>query len=204
MNNQTQNKKFTLTGIVITIAVTAGFVFAVSQWVNRYNWPVKLSEQQIPNNEAKAFENLQLIAAAQEKFKKIDAGKESPNSYAIFFTHLWTSVDADRTPVKLNLIPEKLAIATYKSRAVSGYCFENIHTKETAAGKSVLLDYEIEWAVAAYPAEEGKTGTIVLIVDASGDIFAKKGNAIPEDYPYDKAAQGWIKLNGAGSPSLLE
>jgi hypothetical protein len=52
----------------------------------------------------------------------------------------------------------------------------------------------MEWALTAVPAANGKTGSLVFIIDASGDIFTKKTAQTPSAYPYDPQTEGWTKI----------
>ena len=156
MSKNPQNKKVSITGLVFTVVVTLGFIWAALQWFNRYNWPRPLSIEDIHKNEIKTFKNLQLIAQAQEKYKQADMDKDGKKNYARFFVHLWTSVDSKSEPVLIELIPKDLAFAAGPSEAVDGYYFIDLHSRALSGQvETKRLDYENEWALVSVPADSG-------------------------------------------------
>ena len=195
MSKSPQDKKVSITGLVFTVVVTLGFIWAASQWFNRYNWPRPLSTEDIHNNEIQTFKNLHLIAQAQEKYKQADMDKDGKKNYARFFVHLWTSVDTKSEPILIELIPKNLAFAACPSEAVDGYYFIDLHRRALSGQEETKrLDYEKEWALVGVAADSGKTGFLIFITDNSGDIFSKKQEVIPSKYPYDPLSKGWTKI----------
>lgn len=88
MNNNPQNKKLSIIGVVFTIVVTLGFIAAAVHRFNRYTWPPKLTIKDMQANEVQAFKNLQLIAQAQQKYKKKDwdrDGKKTMQTFLFIF-----------------------------------------------------------------------------------------------------------------------
>jgi len=195
MSKSPQDKKVNITGLVFTAIVTLGFIWATLQWFNRYNWPRPLSIEDVQINEIRTFKNLQLIAEAQEKYKKDDMDKDGKNNYAVFLAHLWTSVDTKSEPVLIELISRDLGFAMGPSEVIDGYYFIDLHSRQLKGKeKTRRLDYEKEWALAGVPADSGKTGFLTFITDNSGDIFSKKQQLIPSAYPYDPLSKGWTKI----------
>ncbi|MHC4114145.1 MAG: DUF2950 family protein [Planctomycetota bacterium] len=195
MSECPQNKKIGITGLVFTVIVTLGFIWAAAQWFNRYNWPRQLDIKGMRTNEIKTFENLQLIVQAQEKYKEADWDADKKKNYAKFLPHLWTSVGIKSEPILINLIPKELAFAAGPSSAVDGYYFINLRSRALSAkGQIRKLDYEKEWAVASEPAESGKTGSLIFIADNSGNIFSKEQIGVPSEFPDEPLSNNWTKI----------
>jgi hypothetical protein len=195
MSKYPQNKKNSITGLIFTAIVTLGFIWATAQWFNRYNRPRQLNIKDIRANEIKTFKNLRLIVQAQEKYKETDWDADRKKTFAKFFVHLWTSVNTKSEPISIKLIPKDLAFAMGPSSAIDGYYFINLHSRALSAkGQTRKLNYEKEWAVAAVPAESGRTGSLIFIADNSGDIFSKKQEIIPTEFPDNLLSNGWTKI----------
>jgi hypothetical protein len=195
MSEYPQNKKISITGLVFTVIVTLGFIWAAAQWLNRYNWPRQLDIKDMRANEIKAFKNLQLIVRAQEKYKKTDWDADKKKPYAKFLPHLWTSFSTQSDPILINLIPKGLALAAGPSSAIDGYYFINLRSRALPAGGQIRkLDYEKEWAAVAAPAENGKTGSLIFIADNSGNIFSKEQIIIPSGFPDEPLSNNWTKI----------
>lgn len=62
-------KNFSLTGIIFSIIVTAGFIWAAVQLYIFWNGPGKLITQDMKSSELHAFLNLQVISQAQKKIQ---------------------------------------------------------------------------------------------------------------------------------------
>ena len=196
MSQNRNNAKITFTGVVVTIVVTLGFIWAVKEW-SSHDWPSKSSIKDIRANEIQAFKNLKRIALAQEKYRQTDWDKDGSKTYAKFFVHLWTSVSQESEPVPLGLIDKKLAFAMEASNASNGYFFIDLHNRSgPLVGKDQIeqLDYEREWAVTAVPAADRKAGFLIFIIDNSSDIFVKNHREVPSQYPYNPLSNGWTKI----------
>ncbi len=50
MTETAQDKKVSAVGVVLTVVATLGFVWAAMQWYNRYDWPSKLSVDEVKSN----------------------------------------------------------------------------------------------------------------------------------------------------------
>jgi hypothetical protein len=189
-------KKLTVTGIIFTIVITAGFVWAVIQWQNMWRKPDLATAQDLQLNEQHAFLNLQTISEAQKKYKETDWDKDGKKVFAKYFIHLWTSVSPSSEPISVNLIPRKLAFATETSRAIDGYYFVDLHDWDLPEDRGVQSpNYEKEWAVLAIPTDHGQTGILNFMADSSGSIFVNPAKYIPMLYPEDTASKGWIKID---------
>ena len=81
-------KKFSLTGIIFSIIVTAGFIWAAVQLYALWNSPGQLIGQDIKSNEIRAFLNLQTISQAQKKYRETDWDGDGKKTFAKYFIHL--------------------------------------------------------------------------------------------------------------------
>ncbi|MHC4645527.1 MAG: hypothetical protein ACYTBJ_08490 [Planctomycetota bacterium] len=195
MSKGSRRAKISVTGVIVTAVVTAGFVWAAVQWYNRDNWPPRFSPGDIRTNEIKTFENLQLIALAQERYKKGDWHADGKKTYAGFLVHLWKRTDKEKGPILVDLIPRKLAFAMGSSEAVAGYYFVDVHDLALPLrGQTRRLDYESQWAVAAVPAAHAETGFLIFLADRSGRTLVKNQRGIPSTYPHDSLAAGWTQI----------
>ncbi len=194
MNNIAQNKKITAAGIVLTIFATAVFLWAANQWFNRYNWPPPLTTEELRSNGIHTFENLRLIAQAQEQYKKTDWDKNGEKTYAVYFTHLWTTVDDNNDPLLIELISKDLAFAFGPYRPEDGYFFSSFYARAAENGQPKNLDYKNEWALLAVPAIYTKKGAPIFIVDNSGRIFTQKYNVMVYIYPNNPVEEGWTEI----------
>lgn len=189
-------RKLSAIGIIFTIIVTAGFVWAAIQWQNLWRKPAPLTAQNMQLNEQHAFLNLQTISNAQKKYKETDWDKDGKKLFAKYFIHLWTSVSPSSDPISVNLIPRKIAFATEDSRAIDGYYFVDLHDWDLPESRGKQsLNYEKEWAVLAIPVEHGQMGTLNLLADNSGNIFVNPAKYIPMLYPENLVSAGWTKID---------
>jgi hypothetical protein len=196
MEQTPQNKKTGLTGVVFTVAVTLGFIWAAVQWYNRYNWPPPISIKDIQANEVQAFKNLQLIIRAQKEYIQTDWDRDGKKNYAKYLVHLWTSVSTESDPIPVGLIPKKLAFAMGASKAIDGYYFLDLHSFALPErGETRKPDYEKEWAITGIPADSGKTGLLTFLADSSGRILVNNTRAISSLYPYEPLSNGWTNID---------
>ena len=117
------SRNISITGIIFSIVVTAGFVWATVQLYTLWSGPGQLTVNDMQSNEQRAFLNLRSIAQAQKKYKETDWDGDGKKTYAKYFIHLWTSVSAAGDPVCVELIPKKLGFAIEPARAINGYYF---------------------------------------------------------------------------------
>jgi hypothetical protein len=192
-------KKLIILGIVFSVLVTIGFVFAGIALYNLWK-PAVVSQQQLENNLEKTFANLQTIARAQEEYKKTDWDGDGKKLYAKYYIHLWTSVSKASDPIKVGLIPKKLAFAFEAARTVNGYYFVDLHDIKIGDSQLRPLDYSKQWAVLASSPNENLNEVTYLLADISG-IYAKKAKYIPLEYIENPTSQGWTKID---SPEQLK
>jgi hypothetical protein len=188
-----------------TVLVTLGFIWAAVQWYNRYDWPPKLNINNMQANEVRAFENLRLIAQAQEKYRARDWDGDGEKTYANFFVHLWTTVDKENGPVLIELIPRRLGFAMGPAEAVDGYYFVDLHSRALPTkGQETELYCQKEWAVVGVPATFSKTGFLLFLTDNSGRIFAKNSREVPQSYPNDPLSDGWTGIESVQQLKALQ
>ncbi|CAB1075762.1 hypothetical protein D1AOALGA4SA_3573 [Olavius algarvensis Delta 1 endosymbiont] len=168
----------------------------------------KASVNNVIANEVNAKNYLKLIYGAQKQYVAVDWDKDGVKSYAEFIAHLWQTVDHNADPVRNSLIPRKIAFAMGVSRAIDGYYFQSIHTKEIQPGspdsaiknrhqpqQSIAIDLTHEWVVVATPASYGRTGTLSFITGSSGKIYAKDTRNRPvESIPDSLVPTGWQEI----------
>jgi hypothetical protein len=192
MNKNSTNKNFTITGIIMTIAVTIGLLWAGLQWKHRYNWPKPATEKQLQTNSIKAFQNLQLICDAQEKYLQTDWDNDGQKVYSRFLAHLWTTMSQQSEPVLIELIPKKLAFAMGPGSGVDGYYYTDIPERNMdSRGNTRKNDYTKEWAIAAVDASYNAKYMRVFLADNSGKILMKYTNDTPTIWPYKPLENGW-------------
>ena len=195
-----KRKSLTFSGILMTLFL-AGFVIAGTRFLGmNLSGGTSISLEKLENNEVRAYEHLKQIRPAQEAYLGKSPALTGQASYAIFLTHLWTAVDSSGRPVKLDLIPESLAIAIGPSKAIDGYYFLDVrkrHDHKTRQPRKV--DYGSSWAIAAIPRLSGQTGRLVFLIDKTGDIFAVPAKHYSSRFPLDPERAGWIPL-----PTLTE
>jgi hypothetical protein len=188
-------KKLNLTGIVFSIIVTAGFVWAAMHLYAFWAGPGKSAALDIKSNEVSAFLNLQLISQAQKKYKEADWDKDGKKTFAKYFIHLWSSVGCSGEPIYVGLIPKKLAFAIETTRAIDGYYFVDLHDRVFSNGETQRLDYEKEWAVLAVPVGDGQRDAKYFLADSSDNIFVKTARYIAPQYFDDLISNGWTKID---------
>jgi hypothetical protein len=191
----------------LILIITLGFVWAAWQWLDRDRDSASHARSNIPTNERAAWENLQKIVRAQEAFKRVDWDEDGENSYARFLVHLWQTVDHKVQPIRVGLIPRRLAFAMEQELSLNGYFYRSLYERELPNGiKSnctpkhrgddalcgTTFDPMSEWAMAAIPALYGETGIQTFIVERSGNILSRdlKGRLITR-YPHDPLRTGW-------------
>jgi len=180
-----------------------------SVYILQYNPAAgKIALDKIIANEAKTNSNLKSIYKAQKQYYAVDWDQDGTKVYAEFIAHLWQTVDQNVNPVRNNFIPKKLAFAMGASRAVHGYHFQTIYTREIQNSspnsrkknkhqnrQSIAINLTHEWAVAAIPAEYGLTGTLCFIITSSGKIYAKDNQNRPvESIPENFTLKGWKEI----------
>ena len=177
---QPPGKKICLIGSIFTVIVTAVFIWGGYQWLQRNNFPPKLSPAQIQSNEILAFERLKQIREAQQKYILKDWDGDGQKNYAQFLAHLWQSVDSSADPVKVGLLPRKLAFAMRRPFAIDGYIYVDLHYSFTRPNKHNYAAVEINeidpntgFAISALPASNKETGVMSFIITQKGDVHAR-------------------------------
>jgi hypothetical protein len=197
MNEALQKKEFNITGIIVSIAVTAAFLWAAMQWYNRDSDQAQLPVDWMQANEVHAFANLQMISQAQKKYKETDWDGDGKKTYAKYFVHLWTSVSTKSEPIRIELIPKKLSFAMEAAKAIDGYYFIDLHDRMSRQAEGqVPMDYEKEWAVMGASINNGQTGMLNFLADQTGSIFVNSAKYIAPQCPENPAAGGWTKIEG--------
>jgi hypothetical protein len=185
-------------GLIVTLFITAYFLWGALQWIQRDNWPPPPNPRRIPHNERKALASLRSIREAQEKYREKDWDEDGRRVYASFLVHLWQSVDKSGGPIEVRLIPRQLAFAMTPRLAVDGYYFEDIHTRGPEENR---MDPAEDWAMVALPVAQGKTGVLTFLIDSSGSVWAKAcDRETIRFFPAGPASKGWEKI---GSPDDL-
>ncbi len=208
---QSPEKKICLVGSIFTVIVTAVFLWEGYQWLQRNNFPPKLSTAQVQSNEILAFERLKQICEAQHKYILKDWDGDGQKNYAQFLVHLWQSIDSNADPVKVNLLPRKLAFAMRRPYAIDGYIYVDIHYSYSgskdkyghiAAFKKNEIDPNTGFVVGAFPASNKKTGLLSFIITQKGDIHAKPLDHITYGTrigfltcPVDFAQEDWRQIH---------
>jgi hypothetical protein len=197
MNDNLQKKDLSATGIIVSIAVTVGFVWMASQLYNRDSDRAQLSVDEMKANEVHAFVNLQMISEAQNKYKETDWDGDGKKTYAKYFVHLWTSVNSKGEPVRIELIPKKLSFAMEAAKAIDGYYFIDLHERIShQASGQVPMDYENQWGILGLPVNNGQTGMLSFLADQTGSIFVNSAKYTVRQYPENPVADGWTKIEG--------
>jgi hypothetical protein len=192
-----KRKQISVAGVIVSVLVTAGFVWAAQQWYNRNSSPAAVPVEDMKANEVAVFLNLQLISQAQKRYKEKDWDRDGKKTYADYFIHLWTSVGTDGRPIPVGLISKTLGFAMEPRRAINGYYFADVHERVLPGNKGTLpLNHEKEWAVMAVPASNITLSALnFFLADNSGSIFVMNTKYVPLQYPGDPLANGWTKID---------
>ncbi|MEN8126948.1 MAG: hypothetical protein ABFR90_03990 [Planctomycetota bacterium] len=192
MNKDSNDKNISLTGVMMTVMVTIALVWAGLQWKHRYNWPRPITDKERQANSMEAFKNLQLICAAQEKYKQKDWDNDGQKVYSRYLAHLWTTLNQQSDPIRIKLIPQNLAFAMGPKRSVEGYYYSDLPEREVdLEGNTRKNDYAKEWAIVAIDATGSPTANSIFLADNSGKILMKYTDEYPTKWPYDPHASGW-------------
>jgi hypothetical protein len=183
----------TFSGAVLTAAAALAGL-AAAWWLARYEADrPEPDPRRAPANERAALAAVRRIAAAQERYRRTDWDGDGTLAYAHYVAHLWQTPGPDGRPVRLGLIPRRLAFAMGPAQAADGYFFRTLGTRESTGGVA-QLDFRAEWALAAVPAAHPATGRLTLIADQRGGVYASPDPLPPAGYPADPATQGWLRV----------
>lgn len=193
MTSQTPfHRTFNTPGIFFTDLLAIFLAWSGWIWWGSMFGDAREQNHDIRKNEVLAWTRLQEIRAAQEAYHQQTPAPGIPRQYTLFFAHLWTSVDWDGRPVPMNLISKRLASALGPARSLDGYYYIDIHERtRPGSRRKIRIDYDREWAVAAAPALNGKTGNRVFLADESGKVYAKVFPTAPTEFPLEPEKSGW-------------
>jgi hypothetical protein len=199
-----------IVGMVLTLIVTFGFIWAAWQLVNRGLWDRSYAQSHIFVNEMKVYQNLRRIAEAQEWFKDVDWDGDGAKTYSPFIAHLWSTLDHNIEPLQVRLIPKKVAFAMEKELAEDGYYYLDLRERDLQPERPLskrqstrreptipphVLDPANEWAIAAIPDKHKQTGIHTFVVDNSARIYAKDlDGGLLIRYPFDPLGAGWTEV----------
>jgi hypothetical protein len=190
---------------LITALATCGFAWAALAWWQLSDWPPQPDPGRISANECLTYERLQLLAAAQERFRAEDRDGDGEKSYAQFLVHLWRTVDVEGRPVPVELVSKRLGFAMEPSRAIDGYYYVDLRERRVGPERRETLDPRREWAVLALPELPGKTGRLCFLIDSSAKIYAREeSGSWRRDCPADPAGAGWTELPGVDDLRKLQ
>jgi hypothetical protein len=195
MNSTGEKRTVTITGVILTIAVTLGLIWSVLQLLDPGIDTPEPTALQKRENEITVYENLKKIAAAQTYYRQKDYDRDGEEEFAMFYVHLYTSVSPESHPIPVNLIPKQLAFAMGISRALDGYYFKDLRQQELAGGKRESFDYTRQWAVLAAPASKGRTGVLTLIAHHNGAVYVTPKMHTELLVPYEPERNGWAKID---------
>jgi hypothetical protein len=197
--------RITPSGIVFTTLLVAFVLLAATWWWAKRPGDHTPSLARLCQNEMRAFDHLERIVDAQRVYFDKSQSLFGEHRYAAFITHLWTAVDPAGKPVRIDLIPEHLAVAIGTTKATSGYYFVDVRERVELPRRDFQpIDYQRQWTVAAIPQQTGRTGSLVFMVDQTAAIFARPVSTFSSLYPMDPAADGWVRLPGREALSRLQ
>lgn len=156
------------------------------QWLLMAGW---IPAGQKPS-ESRAIQYMQDIIDAQEAYFTQSRTVLGQEQFAPFLPHLWVTPDHRGVPVRIGLIPKKLAFAMDKGNTRNGYFFVDIHQRYET-GRFFPVDYQREWAVAAVPGSMPDSGASLFLADQSGNIYRKKVKQLPAHFPLHPLQDGW-------------
>ena len=190
-----KNSKNNIIGIILTVIITIGFMWSIYLLSSLTNEQKPLIGEEIRANELAAYENLKLIAAAQEKYKQKDWDSDGKKVYAMFYVHLWRSVSLAGEPLGVNLIAKELAFAMEVSNTLKGYYYMDLRQRRIDIKTIEEFDYTKEWGAAALPGTRGRTTSM------RGSIATTSSSWTAPPAPSSSgAAWRWMTTPGARLP----
>ncbi len=194
MNPRPAKQSVTFTGIAVTIAVTAGIIWAILQLLDPGILKREFTPADMRQHEITAFKNLQRIAAAQKNYRQKDYDRDGEAEFAMFYVHLYRSVSPDSKPIPVNLISKRLAFAMGISRMLDGYYFKDLRQQELESGDKQPFDYTRQWAVVAMPASKGRTGVLTMIAGGNGAVYVTPKMHTELYLPFAPEHNGWARI----------
>lgn len=195
MNESPKNKKVNITGIIFTVIISVGFMWAVYRLVGLSEAKAPITAAQMRANEVRAFAGLKKMARAQEKYVQTDWDRDGKKVYAAFFVHLWTSISSRGESIPVNLIPRELAFAMEDTLMVNGYYYMDLRKRRFQGNTYREFNYQKEWAIAAVPGSAGRTGILSFIVDQRNVIHASPRMHGEPEYPHEPDSDGWKRID---------
>jgi hypothetical protein len=184
--------------VLATLCLVGFLSGCFALWYHHRPGDERITLAAVQKNERRAYDHLSHIGEAQREYRRLSEDFLGRKTYAAFVTHLWTAVDKSGTPVKLELIPKKVALAVGSTKAVDGYYFIDIRQRSAGQGKTErTVDLNTQWCVAALPKHSGRTGNLVFLSDQSGGVFGIPMGAFRSRYPLRPESEGWASLPAA-------
>lgn len=190
-----KNKKSNISGIILTVIITMGFIWAIYRLAGLSYEIEPLTGEEIRSNEIAAYRNIKAIAAAQEKYRQKDWDSDGKKSYAMFYVHLWRSVSLAGEPIRVNLIAKELGFAMEISKMLKGYYYMDLRKRRIGLKTREEFDYMKEWGVAAVPGNWKMTGVLTFIVDQTGAVYVTTRMHTQPEYPHDPGRNGWTRIH---------
>lgn len=179
----------------------------------------KLLKLRMPANERHASSTLKSLVTAQENFRSNDLDRNNLNDYWVAdVSGLYRIIGAEMPIAALNDLgaaeaDAAPAVPLDKEGEIHGVKFASLGAGKPKSGyryaavkqhvsgdKTIPYDdgkgrNAAEFAVCAYPAEYGVTGTMTFIINENATVFQKdtEGKA-PEAWPADPLEAGWKKV----------
>lgn len=204
-------RRCTVAGFILTAIVAIGLAVSILCLATyRMEAPVP-DARAIRDNERATFENILRIARAQALYRKRDWDGDVIHCHAHYIAHLWQTHDGAGRPVKARLIPKDIAFAMGPSRAVNGYYFRSMSTRESSAPVAGTgyqeqppvelpqgaeqINYQRDWALVVTPAQYQVTGRLLFLADNRGGVFARYPAIAPVSYPSNPTEEGWTRID---------
>jgi hypothetical protein len=135
--------------------------------------------------ETNAVGSCRAYAEAQSMFHRNDWDGNGVLEYAAGFTQLYSTQDANRTPIQL--IDRAFSLAATPRAPKHGYYFVDM----VSIG-GTKINPATDFALCAVPAVYGKNGKQTFIINTNGTTFGKDTGGKPVfDYPADPVKAGW-------------
>ncbi|MEW5735373.1 MAG: hypothetical protein AB1921_10990 [Thermodesulfobacteriota bacterium] len=189
MNQQGGKRRFTWPGLVLTLAATLSFAWALWQIAFWQGSPFGTGSSGRMRNAKKVFSRLSDIRQGQEQYRK------ATGRYARFYIHLYRDVDEKGAPVDRGLIPQRLGFARSPKTAWDGYYYQDVHGCGREEKEERVPD--AAWMVAAVPAKPGESGDLTLLACPEG-VFATGDPAAALLFPCRPEPPAWIRVESPG------
>jgi hypothetical protein len=174
-----------LTGFYVAMGVLAALILLAAVLIKPLATRYRERRDEIGN---RAVFRCRWYVEAQAIYRAKDWDKNGKLGYAHPFGLLFSTEGEDGVPIQL--IDGSFAQADGSGY---GYCATGYYFQDCQTIGGVVIDWERDFALSAYPMVYGRTGYRVFIVKTDGVIWAKDlGRAEPvADFPADPAREGW-------------